>query len=218
MYIIGLRIKNMDYTTLATQVSLDTTVAALKERGFEPIVVDTKEEAMEKVKELIPADASVMNGSSRTLEEIGFTEHLKFGTHGWNNLHAAIVAETDPEKQKTLRRQALISDYYLGSVHALAETGEMIIASNTGSQLPHLVYSSPNVILVVGEQKIVPTLADAYQRLMTHVVPLEDERMKQAYGPDSGTALNKVFVFHRENTAYTGRTVRVLLVKEKLGF
>src|SRR4051812_49421204 len=115
----------MDYTTLADQTALDTTAAALRERGFEPLVVNTKEEALAKIKELIPAGASVMNGASRTLEQIGFIEYLKSNTHGWNNLHAAIVAEKDPDKQKTLRRQALISDYYLGSVHGLAQTGEM---------------------------------------------------------------------------------------------
>ena len=133
-----------------------------------------------------------------------------------DNLHEVILAEKDPEKQKALRRQALISDYYLGSVHALSETGEMVIASNTGSQLPHIVYSSPNVIFVVGTQKIVPSVGEGQKRLREHVVPLEDERMKKAYG--SGTALNKEFIYHAENVAFTGRTVQVLLVNEKLGF
>ncbi|HEV7449363.1 MAG TPA: lactate utilization protein [Candidatus Paceibacterota bacterium] len=208
----------MDYTQLASQESIDKTVAALKERGFNPVVVNTKEEALAKVKELIPAGASVMNGASVTLQEIGFVDHLKGEGHGWDNLHKGIVEEKDADKQKELRRQALTSDYYAGSVHALSETGEMLIASNTGSQLPHIVYSSPNVVFVVGAQKIVPTLADTYLRLMQHVVPLEDARMKQVYGPQAGTAVNKVFVYHKENVGFTGRQVHVVLVKEKLGF
>ncbi len=191
--------------------------SALHERNFEPIVVETKEEALQKIKDLIPPGASIMNGASRTLEEIGFIDYLKAGQHGWNNLHAAIVAEADPAKQSSLRRRALLSDYYLGSVHALAQTGEMLIASNTGSQLPHLAFSSPNVILVVGMQKIVPTLADAFVRLQEQVVPLEDARMKSVYGPEAGTAINKEFVFHRESPI-TGRVIRVIVVKEKLGF
>jgi len=44
-------------------------------------------------------------------------------SHGWNNLHESILAETDKTKQDLLRRQALLSDYYLGSVHALAQDG-----------------------------------------------------------------------------------------------
>ena len=36
-----------------------------------------------------------MNGSSVTLEQIGFVDYLKAGAHGWNNVHAGIVAEPD---------------------------------------------------------------------------------------------------------------------------
>jgi hypothetical protein len=206
----------MDYTQLASQESIDKTVAGLKERGFEPVVVTTKEEALAKVKELIPAGASVMNGASRTLEQIGLVDYLKDGKHGWNNLHAAIALEGDKGKQALLRRQALISDFYLGSVHALAETGESVIASNTGSQLPNVVFGSPNVVLVVSTQKIVPTVDEAQKRLHEHVVPLEDANMMQK--ANMHTALNKEFIYHRENVAFTGRKIVVLLVKESLGF
>ncbi len=56
----------------------------------------------------------------------------------------------------------------------------MVIASNSGSQLPHLVFTSPNIILVAGTQKITGTLEDALKRLEDHVLPLEDARMKRA--------------------------------------
>lgn len=156
-----------------------------------------------------------MNGASRTLEQIGFTALLKSGQHPWNNLHASIFAETDPVKQGALRKQAVLSDFYLGSVHALAETGELIIASNTGSQLPHIVFTSPNIIFVIGTNKIVPSVSEALARLDEHVIPLEDERMKQAYG--MGTTLSKTLIFHRESPA-TKRPVHILLVEEVLGF
>ena len=126
----------MNYTEIPSSEIVANTTASLTERNFEPIVVNTKEEALEKIKELIPAGASVMNGSSVTLKEIGFVDYLKSNHHGWNNLHEAILKETDPAKQAELRRQALLSDYYLGSVHAIAETGELVIGSNSGSQLP----------------------------------------------------------------------------------
>ena len=205
----------MDYSKVASQEALDKTVAALKERNFIPVVVATKEEALAKIKELVPAGASVMNGASRTLETVGYIDYLKAGEHGWNNLHAGIVAEKDPAQQAVLRRAALTSEFYLGSVHALAETGEMLIASNSGSQLPHIAFSSPNVIFVVGTQKIAPTLADAEDRLQAYVMPLEDARMKSV--GMGGTKLNKLFHFFGEPT-YTGRKIHVILVKEALGF
>jgi len=107
-----------------------------------------------------------MNGASRTLEEIGYVDYLKSGTHGWKNLHEEILAEKDPATQALLRKQSVLSDYYLGSAHAVTQTGELVIASNSGSQLPHLAYTSPNIILVVGTHKIVPTLQDALARIV----------------------------------------------------
>jgi hypothetical protein len=109
----------------------------------------------------------------------------------------------------------VLADYYLGSVHAVAETGELVIASNSGSQLPHIVYTSPNLIFVVSTKKIVPTLEDARRRLREHVVALEDKRMMERL--QSHTALNKEFIFHAE-PAFLGRNIHMLLVEEDLGF
>ncbi|MBI4080031.1 lactate utilization protein [Candidatus Kaiserbacteria bacterium] len=205
----------MNFTKLASGETVAKTAAALERRGFKAVAVADGREALEYIKRSIPNGASVMNGSSVTLEEIGFVDLLKSGKHEWNNLHAAVLAEQDSAKRSQMRKHAVVSDYYLGSVHALTEDGEMVIASNTGSQQPHLVYTSPNLILVVSTKKIVPTLAGAFERLEKHVVPLEDEHMKKLYG--SGTAHNKTVVLHGES-AMTKRSATVLLVDEALGF
>ncbi len=205
----------MAYDTLASEETVSKTIAALAEHNFHAEVVHTREEALARVKELIPEGVSVMNGASRTLEEIGFVEYLKQGTHGWDNLHEGILKEQDPTKQAKIRRETTVSDFYLGSVHAVTEEGELFFASNSGSQLPHLAFSSPNVILVVGTHKIVPTLKDIEARMKDRILPLEEVNMQQKYGV--GTQWNKTLVLHNENP-HMGRTVRVIFVEEVLGF
>jgi L-lactate utilization protein LutB len=205
----------MNYDILATDESIAKTIEALGKNGVEAMVVADKTEALAKIKELIPKGASVMNGSSTTLNQIGFIEYLKAGQHGWNNLHEAVLAEKDEAKQAILRKQSVLSEYYLGSVHALAENGEFVIASNTGSQLPHIVFTSSNLIFVVSTKKIVPTIADALKRLEEHVVPLEDERLMKQY--NAHTMVSKLLIFKKENPMM-GRKVRMILVKENLGF
>lgn len=205
----------MEYDTIVGAGVLEKTVAALSEKGFLPAIVETKEEALAKIKELVPTGASVMNGSSRTLEQVGFVEYLKSGTHGWNNVHEVILAEKDPARQAELRKQSSLSDFYLGSVHAVAETGELVIASNSGSQLPHLAFTSPSIILVVGAQKITSTLDSALSRLKEHVFPLEDARMKEV--GMGGSFISKLLVLYREPT-FMGRKVHIIIVNEKLGF
>lgn len=203
------------FDELASQESIEKVTTNLKNHNIDSIVVDSGKEAQEKILELIPQGASVMNGSSRTLEEIGFIEYLKSGNHGWDNQHATILAEKDPAKEAKLRKLALLADYYLGSVHAVTEDGEFIVASNTGSQLPHIAHSSPNLILIVSTQKIVINLEEGMKRLKEHVVPLEDANMKQKYG--MGTQVNKILIVKGENPML-GRKITMILIKEKLGF
>ncbi len=205
----------MDYNTLASKEIVNKTVQALNGHNIETFITGTSAEALAKIKELIPKGASVMNGSSVTLEQIGFVEYLKSGDHGWDNLHARVLNEKDPVKQLYLRKQAILSDYYLGSVHALTQTGEFVIGSNTGSQLPHIVYSSQNLVFVAGTQKIVPDFPEAMKRLEDYVFPLEDKHIKEKFGV--GTMLSKVVIFKNENPRL-GRKVRMILVNEKLGF
>lgn len=205
----------MDYNKLASKKSVEKTSAALNTNGVEVIVVKTGADALEKIKELIPEGASIINGASKTLEQIGFVEYLKSEKHNWNNLHEEIIQEKDQAKQMTLRKQAVLSDYYLGSVHALAESGEFVVASNSGSQLPHIVFTSPNLIFVVSTKKIVPTLTDAMTRLEQHVVPLEDKNIMEKY--KMHTMVSKIVIFKRENPMM-GRKVRMILVNDNLGF
>ena len=205
----------MKYNELATKETIHKTAEALKANGIEVFITETGAEALGKIKEFIPKDASVMNGSSKTLEQIGFVEYLKSGEHGWSNLHEAIIKETDKSKQGMLRKQSVLSDYYLGSVHALTEGGELLIASNTGSQLPHIVFTSPNIIFVVSTKKIVPSLLEAMKRLEEHVVPLEDKSIMEKF--KIHTMLSKIVIFKRENPMM-GRKVRMILVNEDLGF
>lgn len=203
------------FNELADSSVLNNVSKNLVANGFLVEVVGTKEEALEKIKSLVTPGSSVMNGASKTLEQIGFVDYLKSGKHGWENLHEGILMETNPEEQALLRKQSTLSDFYLGSVHALSETGEIIVASNTGSQLPHVVYSSPNVIFVVGTQKIVSTLDEGMKRLEEYVFPLEDQRIKDVgYG---GSQISKIVILKKENP-FMKRKVTVLLVKESLGF
>jgi hypothetical protein len=205
----------MNFSTVADAEVVAKTSAALTERGFVAHVVNTKEEALAKIKELIPAGASINNGSSVTLSQIGFVDYLKEGTHGWNNLHEAALTETDPAKQAQLRQEAVHSEYYLGSVHALTESGEAVIASATGSQLAPITFTSHNLILVVGAQKIVPTMEAALTRLREHVYPLEDERMKSV--GMGGSVMAKILLLERE-PAFMSRTVHFIVITEALGF
>ena len=205
----------MNYAKLASEETLVSTVRALKNKRYSVEIVKSSKQALELIKKLIPKGATVMNGSSVTLDQIGYFDYLKVGVHGWVDLHAKVTAENDPAKRGKLRREAAISDYYLGSVHALTEDGEFVIASNTGSQLPHVVFTSPNLVFVVSTKKIVKDVPSAFKRLEQYVYPLEDKSSMRKY--NSHTAMNKVLIFKGE-AAFSTRKIHFILVKEDLGY
>lgn len=202
------------YTAIPSDDAINAVAAAFIERSFIPVVVATGAEALQKIKTFIPVGATVMNGSSTTLKQIGFMEHLTAGEHGWRNLHAEILAEKDPARQAGMRAESVLADYFLVGVHAITQGGQLLWASATGSQLPSIAYTSPNVIIVASANKIVQTLDDAFKRVTDYVFALEDKRMKDA-GYD-GSGMNKWFILEREFSP--ARKITVILVKEPLGF
>jgi YkgG family uncharacterized protein len=191
------------------------TVSALKNRGISAEFVPNRREALELVAGLIPAGAELMTASSRTLDEIGFLALLKSGKRQWTSLNDIVYGEKDPAKRAELRRRSINVDYFLGSVHAVTENGETIVASASGSQIPSYAFTSKNVIWVAGTQKIVPNLEEGLRRVREHSLDLESARMKSLGFP--GSVIAKILIVERE-PAQLGRKVSMILVNEKLGF
>lgn len=204
----------IDYTQLATSAQIQQTVAAVQARGVKVQLVDTAAQALEKVQQLLPDGATVMTAASETLKTIGLEAMLKAKAHAWVNLKDALLAESDPAKQGVLRVQSTIAEYYLGSVHAIATTGEIVVASNSGSQIPSYSFSSKNVIWIAGVQKIVPTLEDGIRRVREYSLPREDEKMK-AMGY-RGSRIGKILIFEME-PPHLQRNVNLILVNQLVG-
>jgi len=204
----------MKYEIIPSDETIKKVSLALHARNVTTIIVDTKEEALEEIKKLIPKGAEVMNGSSTTLKEAGFMDYLGGDANGWDNVHAKITSEKDPVVHAKLRKESVLADYFLGSVHAITEEGQLLIASGSGSQVPSYAFTSNNVIWVASANKIVADLDGAFDRLKNYVYPLEDKRMKSVGYP--GSTIGKILIFERE--IVPTRKLTMILVKEKLGF
>jgi L-lactate utilization protein LutB len=192
---------------------VEETVENLEANGFDVVVVDTAEDALETLQSDIPADASVMNGHSTTLEEIGFDEYLSDGDHEWESLPDRIWGIDDDAERQAARRDAQTADYFLGSVNGISQTGELVAADRSGSRIGAYPFAASNVVIVSGINKIVPTLEDALDRLENVAYPLENERAKEAYGVESDIAKQLIFRQELEEDRTT-----VLLIREELGY
>ncbi len=200
------------YNKIANQETINKTVASLKKNGINAEVVENGEAAKKRTLELIPEDSEVMNSSSVTVDSIGLAKYIN--ESGKFNSVKNELNKLDREKDG-LKMQKLGSapQYIVGSVHAITTDGKVVIASNTGSQIPGYSYGSMNVIWIVGAQKITKNLDEALKRVQDYVLPLESERLKKVYGVPSN--ISKLLIINRE---VNPERIKMIIVKENLGF
>lgn len=198
--------------TIEDQDSIRRTIEALAARNVEAVLVSSGEEALTKLKELVPEGSEVFVNTSETLATIGYTEYMH-GNDRYVNLHDRMMALPDPAEQREFRRKTTIADYFVGSVQAIAETGEIVVASGSGSQIGAYSYGAKRLILVAGTQKICPTLADAEARTRGYTLERHDQWLvDQGRGP---APIGKYLVMEREPVE--GR-ISMLLIPETLGW
>jgi L-lactate utilization protein LutC len=198
----------------ATDSQILKTVSALKQNNITPVVVDTAEQAKAQVLELIPDQSEVLTMSSVTLDTIGISQELNSSSK-YISLRAKLNGLNRDTDHRQMQMIGASPAWAIGSFHALTETGQIVVASNTGSQLPAYVYGADNVIFVAGTQKIVPNLDTASKRVYEFVLPKESERANAAYHITTGSFVSKLLIINRE--LKPGR-ITVVLVKQHLGF
>ena len=205
-------ISNSEFTQLASEEQIAKTVQALEAHGIRVVVFETGEEARNYVLDLIPSGTEVYNSPSRTLDLIGLTEDIAHPTH-FQSVRAKLLALDRVTQRDEMRKLGVSPDVLVGSVHAITEQGEIMVASAVGSQLGPAASGAGMVLWVVGTQKLVHTLEDGFRRIREYSLPLESERTQRVYGQAS--AINKLLIINAE--AHPGR-ITVVLVKQNLGF
>lgn len=205
-------LETTDFSQLASDVQIERTILALKSNNIYAIVVENGIEARKKLLEMIPADAEVFTSSSVTLEVLGINKEINQSGH-YNSVHTKLGTMDRATQNREMQKLGATPEYMIGSVHAVTETGQAIIASMTGSQLTGYAAGAANIIWVVGTQKIVSTLEEGFKRIEEYTLPLEDARAFKAYGKHS--AINKLLIVNKEDMA--GR-ITMILVKENVGF
>jgi len=200
------------FGTAADEPSVKRTVAALEANGITVVRAPDAAVAKRIVLDLIPDGSQVSHGASQTLDVLGIADEID-KSERYDSLRPRIWSMDRKTQADEIRRLGAAPDVMLGSVHAITETGSLLAASMSGSQLGPYVSGAGRVILVVGTQKIVPDLEQGLRRINEYALRLEDARAQAAYGIHS--AVNKVVIINGEITP--GR-ITVVLVDEVLGF
>ena len=164
---------NEKFGRLADDETINRAVAALKASGVEAVVVENGQEAKQKVFAIIPEGAEVMNMNSVTLNTVSIAEEI-VNSGRYNSVRNQLNKMDRKTQGPQMQKLGAAPEWAVGSVHAVTEDGKVLIASNTGSQLPAYAYGSAHVVWVVGAQKVVKNLEEGMQRIYEYSLPLEN--------------------------------------------
>ena len=155
-------------------------VGNLKQRHYEAFFCPTAQEAVEKITGMIPEGSSVTWGGSMTIRDMGLTKalHNKEGLDIWDR----DLAPSREEAQEIYRR-AFYADYYLSSVNAMSEDGEIVNIDGNGNRVAAITFGPKRVILVVGINKVAQNLDTAISRARSLAAPVNMMRFAELNTP-----------------------------------
>lgn len=212
---------------------IEKTLEAIKKNNMQAFYCETKQEALEKVRELMNKGDTVTHGGSVTLAECGIKELLKNGDY--NYLDRSAPGLTRDEVQE-IYRKAFFADVYLTSSNAVTENGMLFNVDGNSNRVAAIMYGPKSVIVVAGYNKIVADLNEAFDRLRTVAAPKNTKRLNCAtYCAKTGkcVSMNKegsmmgegCFSEQRICCSYTVASfqrvkdrIKVIIVGEELGY
>ncbi|GHB52146.1 hypothetical protein GCM10010377_49090 [Streptomyces viridiviolaceus] len=200
------------FTDPATAEQLERTAAALRANGFAAEVLDDAAQARVRIKDLVPEGAGVLTGASETLRLSGIDEDIN-ASGQYDAIRPRLLAIDRATGADEIRRLVACPEFVVNSVAAVTETGSLVLASGSGSQLPANAGGAAHAVWIVGAQKVVPDLSTALRRVEEHALPLENARAQAVYGMPS--AVNRLLILNAEPRPGRGT---VLLLREAIGY
>ncbi len=208
------------------------TIKNLIKNNMDVFYVETKENAVQTLKNIVKEGSKVAVGGSVTLDELGVLDILRDGDYEFFDRYAAKT----PEETKELFRKSYYADYYLCSSNAITENGELYNVDGNSNRVSAMLYGPENVVIIAGVNKIVPNVKmaelrvkavcapknaarlskDTYCAKLSRCVALDTENPEICSGCDSADRICRNFVVFSKQQQ-KGR-MKIILVNENLGY
>jgi len=211
--------KNVEWLN---KLKVERTIKALEENNMNGYFVETKEELIKKIDELVEEGSVVSCGGSTTLFEAGVIEHLRSGKFKFLDRYEPGLSKDDI---KEIYRKAFSADAYFASSNAVTEDGKLYNVDGTGNRVAAMMYGPDKVILVCGTNKIVKDVDAAIDRNRRIAAPANTIRLnrvtpcaKVGYCMDCKSKdriCNEFTLITRQHSK--GR-IHVIFINEELGY
>lgn len=147
---------------------------ALRKNGFKAEFVPDRKAALECLSAFVKPGMKVGFGGSMTINEIGAKD--KFRELGAELLDHNAPGIT-PERKLEVMRAQLSSDLFVSSSNAVTLEGEILNVDGNGNRVAALTFGPKKTVVVVGINKIVRDLDEAFDRVETFASPMNNKRL-----------------------------------------
>ena len=161
------------------QVDWNEKVAAkiiknLEKRRMEGSYALTAAQAKDEVISMVPRGATVFRCGSMTATGMGLWEAIAELPEV--ELIDPYRPELKPEEGLALRRRGLNADLMIASSNAITLDGRLVNLDGMGNRVASLAFGPKKVILLVGMNKVEPTLESAMDRVKHYAAPVNNIR------------------------------------------
>ncbi len=200
---------------------MEKLIANLKKRKMNGYIVESIEQAVEKIYELLPVGASVGFGGSVTLEQIGILDELRQRSD-FDLLDRTQIK--DPADLPALYQCMFAADVFLSSCNAITEKGQIVNVDGRGNRVAAITFGPKKVVIIAGRNKITPDLNSAMDRVKKVAAPMNVKRVNEAAKASGNAAAfewddeniwGQVSIIERQ---LDPERIHVILVNEELGY
>ena len=200
-------------------IGLDA-VKALEKRGFSAEYAATSQDALKRILEIIPQNASVGIPGTVTIRDIGALDALK---ERGNKIFQHWGQMSDKERRDA-RFLENTADVFLTSANALTRDGEIINIDGTGNRVAGMAWGNGLVLFVIGINKLAFDLSDGIKRARSATIPNAIRQNEETACVKAGHCVNcrddksmcrAILILERP---VKGRQYHIIIVGENLGY
>ncbi|OPJ62865.1 lactate utilization protein [Clostridium oryzae] len=209
------------YRKIKCQLIAKEMAEILEQKGYTSYYAEDKDEAKKLISDLIPEGSSISVGGSETLGAMDIIEDFRSEKYKFFDRYKTKSYEETYE----IYRQSLLSDYFVSSANAITRNGQIVSTDSSGNRVAAMIIGPKKVIIVMGANKVVDNLDDAFKRIR-EIAPLNAIRVgHKAPCVQTGKCMNcevQQSVCNYTGIIENGRKesgrITVIMVAEELGF
>lgn len=156
--------------------TVENVIKSLEKNNMQGYYVKSIDEAIEKIKEIVPEGSVAALGGSMTIMKTSIMEHIMSGRYDVLDRYKEGLGQ---DEINVLFRKAFFADVLFTGTNAITENGEIYNIDGIGNRVAAMVFGPTSVVVIVGTNKLVKNMDEARERMKTIAAPLNAKRLNK---------------------------------------